>query len=543
MTDLAPFSGFRQILFWPLEIILAEDSKFDLDLIAQQIKDASPGVWQDLDCYDRRTTDDPSLRYAEYVYFHPFVQRFLYSGPSEKECEKGMRIFSRNDIRRVRVLLRTGWDTPPCEEVLDVDRVHLYLFQPHVAFLVVEVSAKREISRKSVLMLQDQLRRIYSPYFDEVPHSDGVSIFGGHCPAEVEWQDEHGIKKGDTSSYGDRDGALRSTEAVNKRRPPVSAHWRYLIHPLGDESSTRPLNFEHLEDDRMPAMNFLAHQEPFSLTRGDLMRLCFMDEVGASESLPYSKHIFGDFEEKYLYRRFWEPESDPDTWLTTLYMNCGFAFSMLVKAGFWSNKLLNDFRHHYFQMGLLAHFHRAALLRFSRRMSEVMLEDQHEEMYKKLRSIRLELAEFVNSQWFHEVSNQMQGRELFAWWSGHLGNEKLMADILAEASSVDEVLSSHRDDQQTDYQNDLNENVDRLTVVILWFTALALAVAVAETEFMKEWFASCSDNFLVTQAIRGGALVGLSALLVGSGYTLLWCMKKRAKRKAAARKGGRAAKS
>lgn len=82
-------------------------------------------------------------------------------------------------------------------------------------------------------------------------------------------------------------------------------------------------------------------------------------------------------------------------------MGCGYGFVALVKAnGFITSNLLDHFRHHYFQMGLIIHFHRAALLRFSRRFSEVTLgaANMDEASYRSLRSVRLEFADFISNQ-------------------------------------------------------------------------------------------------------------------------------------------------
>jgi len=94
---------FREILFWPLEIV---DSGQCLD--SEQLEQALVQ-----DAWKRKYSlllrgDDPcsgltGQHYAEWVYFHPFAQRFLY--PPAEEKRPPLRLFSRADIKKVRVWL------------------------------------------------------------------------------------------------------------------------------------------------------------------------------------------------------------------------------------------------------------------------------------------------------------------------------------------------------------------------------------------------------------------------------------------------------
>ncbi len=147
MSKVAYFERYHQILFWPLETPKRPDN---------QANEVLPG-WVPLDPLERRTNEDPQTPYQEFVFFHPFAQQFLYPAKDGK-----FTLHRRTDVKRVRVEFYQG-----LPEVLDVDRVHLYRFQPHqVAILVVEVSAKRRISREAVLLLEDRFRRIYPPYWE-----------------------------------------------------------------------------------------------------------------------------------------------------------------------------------------------------------------------------------------------------------------------------------------------------------------------------------------------------------------------------------------
>ena len=450
--DTNSFQRYQQILFWPLEILAspapaagAKDvacTALPLHEHAKQI----PKPWERLsDKLTRGTADDPQTPYQEFVYFHPFAQKFLYEDDS-------FCLFHRQDIGRVSVKLDA---CAPAEETLDVLRVHLYLFHTQVAILVVEVAAAREISRESVLLLEDRFRRIYPPYWFE----DNSVIGGGHCPGQVEWLDRHGapIPGAPKSDYGNRDTLLGHTQSL--RTPPICSHWKWLIEGIGHPS--------HLEDDRAPSMVFLQHPDPLALSESDLVRHCFFDGPGAVNAYPYSPVFLNNFKENYCYLRYWNDDGSPGNWMNTLYMCSGYSFTALV--GPYSSFLLEHFRNHYFQLGLLAHFHRATLLRFSRRFNAVSHVGS-EQSWKDLRIVHAEFATFLSASWFHEVSNQEQGRELFDFWSRHLRSKELLENIMTEAKAVNDILASHS-------QLRLAERVDRLTILLFLAAFVTIIVA------------------------------------------------------------------
>ena len=76
------FEKFHEILFWPLE--LSAKSALTPDAIEEWIGENCKGKpWRVIDPYDRGTAPCAETRYAEFVYFHPFVRRFLYPGTAD----------------------------------------------------------------------------------------------------------------------------------------------------------------------------------------------------------------------------------------------------------------------------------------------------------------------------------------------------------------------------------------------------------------------------------------------------------------------------
>src|SRR4029434_9747808 len=97
--------------------------------------------------------------------------------------------------------------------------------------------------------------------------------------------------------------------------------------------------------------------------------------------------------------------------------------------------ILTKFRHQYFLLGLIAHFHRATLLVFRNRLVSAMslLSDYSAETVKRFkREIRLtheNFLRFTHRYWFHDVSNQGPASDLFDRWVAQLGTDRLFAEV------------------------------------------------------------------------------------------------------------------
>jgi hypothetical protein len=451
---------FREILFWPLEIPKlgrhADETvrcKFENDFLRS-------GHWhREPDLLHRGLTAEEGSAYAELVYFHPFVQRFLYGK------ESPLRLYRRDDIQRARVELK-GHDGTVLD--LAVARVHFYLFEYGAALLAVEVHAEN-LPLKQVEDLLDQFRRAYPPYWES---RDNLA---GHCPKQVEWL-SNGVTLA-TSDYAERQVFEKFVE--EHKLPPVARHWQTLLDPLKPCTSTptdEDFVFRQIEDERMPFMAYLSLDDPAILTRGDFVRLCFADGFDKSTRLPYASDFLKGFERDYAYDRFWDPEKhyaeeapadDPErnSWMTTRYLCCGYGFVMIGQDEpyFYAdacNGALSHFRRHYFQMGLIAHFHRAMLLMLSDDLSEAVAHsrDDRKRFHNEVNNILERLLGFTQRYWFREVTNQMQGQELFDRWSRHLDTRGLFDQVKQEAQDAKNFLDMREQQSQT-------ETTVRLTVV------------------------------------------------------------------------------
>jgi hypothetical protein len=505
--------------------------------LSNEINRGSKQRWTPIDPLDRGTTDDPDLRYAEFVYFHPFARELLY--PRETDGNAALAILARRDVRGVEVTLQGG--SAPL--LFDVERIHLYLFRSQTAMLVVEVASTIPVGLHDALQFADQFRRAYAPY-----HWQGQ---GGHCPVRVRWLTTAGAGQplGPESDYCSPETMRAPVIDSPRRKAPIAAHWGWLLEPLttpGAEGRDA-IALEQLEDDRIPTMTWYGIDDPFGVTRGDFVRMCFCDEAGDSADLPYGHGFLADFERRFCYDRYWNPPTQSNLgslseyvrrkngeWRSTRYLCSGYNLSVVSKPAGYGEEILKHFRHHYFQIGLLAHFHRASLLKYSRRLNEAAAKARQEvdgDRWEELKAVRREFAEFINESWFREVSNQEQGKELFRLWSERLGNQDLFAQLRDEAMAADRILNAQEEERRQKQIHALQNSTDRLTRAIFWLAGLTLVIAFLDTELIRtfaehggKWFwqRRWDDDFGVWWP-----LVLLTGLGVGAGFLILrWRMKK-----------------
>jgi hypothetical protein len=421
----------NEILMWPLKLRGGKDFNYAL----------APGApWERASMSPPVYSVAAHIRYAEFVYFHPFVQRFLYDDGKDA----AIKVFKRSDVKKAEVTLRAGEEGS--RVILDVNRIELYLFpNERIAIMAMEVMGS-DMPLGVVQDLQDQFRRAYPPFW----FNNGNA---GLCPAKVQWLGAEGSPVGPESNYDD---IRRHYDFARQgSAPPASSHWAWLLEPwrpyAGKENGDGGISFQQLEDERIPFMSHIAFDDPARLTEGDFIRLAFADARGLSNSLPYGTDFMRDFKKDYCYDRFWDPKTPGHGYMTSRMMCSGYACVFIGESGeenksFFSTLLLDHFRRHYFLMGLIAHFHRAALLSFSGDISETVKILGHKpspEFRKAIREILRRYLRFTNIFWFPEISNQMQPKEMFTMWSQKLGTEKLYHELLDEIKNVSEYLNAH----------------------------------------------------------------------------------------------------
>jgi hypothetical protein len=454
---------FRQIVLWPLQVVPDKETR-TLQRHWEALgatRGANP--WSEVvEEFECDPADFRERSYREFVTFLPFVQRFLYGSkagmdPARREGEPSLRIFRRRDIRRVAITYDDG-----SALTFDVGHVDLYFFlDADIALHAFELYID-DIPLDRAQDTMFRFGRAYPGFWDATGE-------GANCPRRVEWLDAQGAVRA-VSDYGER---RRYLEHVARHRTArLAAHWEYLLQPLlsADSEQPGPLRFRPLEYYRMPFLAYLAVDAPKALSRADFVRLALATQPGEHDVPPYSVQSLATFEKDYCEDRYWD-RSREGGMSDTRFLVSGRVLAMVGRHGdpFFCGPetgVLGQFRHQYFLLFLIAHFHRAAMLSMSDQLAVAMnrLEIGDTDSVKLFkRSIRQAMEiflRFTHRYWYHEVSNQDFARSVFEKLRKHLGTEVLYDEVRQEMMDMNGYLDSDALRRQAN-------TVLRLTVVTI----------------------------------------------------------------------------
>ncbi|MEQ1846169.1 MAG: hypothetical protein ABL983_11445, partial [Nitrospira sp.] len=316
-------------------------------------------------------TGDPSQfqerHYGEFITFLPSIQRFLYGEGTGRGTgvnqESPIRVFRRTDIARVRMTYPDPKSVPVIFEVAHID---LYFFYDiDIVILAMEIFAD-DLPLACVEDTMLRFARGYPTYWE----SEGQ---GGHCLKKAEWLARDGTVLA-SSDYEHKEKYLSCV--CQYRAPCIASHWEFLLEPLvlHHSGKTGLIRYRQIESHLLPLMAYLTIDNPAALTRGNFIRLGLAAAPDPSDSLPYSERHLCDFEDRYFYDRYWS-EQDPKRPGTrficsgrvlTQVSDCSDRFLAVRKTG------LEQFRHEYFVLFLIAHFHKAAMLMLSDRLVDAL---------------------------------------------------------------------------------------------------------------------------------------------------------------------------
>jgi putative flippase GtrA len=443
-------------------------------------------------------TDDPRYiswqndAYAEALYFHEFVQRFLFRRQRTDGRDAPFHLFRRTDVDAMEISFGSG--RSETTKTLAVERLNLYLFRTGAAILVTELRTPLADGESGWTLAEfqdfhDHVRRVYAPFFDSTAKNAR-----GPCSKVVKnvtWRGGGAVlcrKRRDgrceAGQWTLHDQASRQVEQVlagdddGRRLPPVFDHWRFLLDDAlvlaGDEGSRRVPRWHQVVDERMPSMATVSltpvrdgkpdwdeerTRSNYDAVRdSDLMRLCFADdrtwekerEKGPEGTAPAGEEDrFFPYDRAFLERDFWSEYAYTRYRSTgTLFLFSGYAFVAVGAGWFFDTLLVGHVRRHYFQMGLLAHFELASLLAFSSQISRAVgrldVGNDRATFQTEMASIEEQFLQFVHRFRFTGVSNQIQAQEMFAIWRKRLGLDDLFEDVQTEIHTANDFLSSRR---------------------------------------------------------------------------------------------------
>jgi hypothetical protein len=452
---------FRHTILWPLQL---ETDSLDKDNCPWEIleKGAATMHWRRVaDNFTFNAKTFQERHYKEFVTFLPYVQRFLYGESRSTRrtgdtspCPPAMHVFRRTDVTAMRIT--TEANSKPL--IIDVEHVELFFFQDiDVVLLKVEMYAEN-LPFPLVMDLLHRFGRAYPAGW----HADGQGL---HNLFQLE-------------ILGNNSQVLAVSDSKFKekyldfvclhRASGIASHWEFLLRPLlldhSDEEGK--LRYSQIEYHRMPMLAYLAMEDPRAISRDDFIHLGLISHLRPKDKLPIHDPSVLEFESRYCDDRYWcDTVEGPNTRVLcsghTMIM-IGEARSSHFTDG--EKGLLAQFRHQYFLLFLITHFHRAALLVFSDRLVDAInrLDNNNADSIRKFKQrIRILFGiflRFTHRYWFHEISERGQVQSLFRRNSSHLGNDDLYAEVNEHIKDMSQYLDS-------DSQRRQSNTVVRLTVV------------------------------------------------------------------------------
>lgn len=501
---------FRQILIWPLLLQFGAAKQFCMKTVSEKLtasnwrlvqESQDTNAWKigDDDWYKTKDENGNYVNkheydYSEIVYFHSFVRNFLYGGDSLAAEKRPMRVFHPNlkatessslsestnsklkDLKYLYVQLKGDRDF-----YLEVERIEAYLADTGVLVVTIEVfcnthhdgASEKPLKLSDALDLQNLLRMVF-------PRRWSSNGDPSETPLQMAWAKDTTIEGRQSfevleSSRQDFRDKKSFTRIVRKNAEiPVAAHLAYLLSPLIPyDPPIQPVDitYKQIEDQRIPSMSFIAVEEPRQITEWDFARIAFFDSHGESTVSCYSDDFMQDWKKPHAYDRFWQRKpsllqtnlSDPaklaehNDMVRTRWLCSGYGFSVIgsSKDSVFMGQIKSNFHHHYFRMGFIAHFHRASLLALREELSKSMNKNGAE-FHDAVISIQKNCTRFRTRYWYHEVSTQLQGQELFRWWSLQLGNQELFDKVTSDVEALASLV-------RTEIAEKESENIKSLT--------------------------------------------------------------------------------
>lgn len=494
---------FRQILLWPLQLTpIQEGAQTQKEW---EVMDAAGAgnPWRELS--SEFTGDQRKFQrrhYNEFVTFLPHVQRFLYgeglAGESSAwHSESPVRVFRRNDIAKAQVTFVR--DEAPVS--FDVGHVELYFFfDIDVVLLAFEIHAENLSFARAQHMIYG-LGRAYP--LDWEP--DGSA---SHCLDRVQWLGADGQVVA-ASDYEQHERYLAYVSRY--RAASIASHWEFLLKPLVPHYSgeTGLIRYRHIEYHRMPLMAYLAVDDPHALSRADFVRLGLANAPGPSRKLPYSRRHLLRFEQRHCYDRHWCDTAPEHNTRFVCYGRTLIVVGSAHDAAFVEREtgMLGQFRHQYFLLFLIAHFHRAALLMLSDRLVitlnklDIHNPDSVRQFKRAIRQIFEVFLRFTHRYWFHDVSDQAQARDLFRMCAENLDTENLYNEVREEIQD----MSSYLDGDSLRRQSN---SMIRLTVATIFGTILTVSTGFLGMNLISEAEASLATKifYFVIVSLPAGLL-------------------------------------
>ena len=456
---------FRQIVVWPLQLMpLRPGQQVQRHWEALRRSARRQSLAAKSSTSSRDPAEFQERHYKEFVTFLPYVQRFLYGSTAgqesvERRVRRACACSAATMSRSVRITFAPG--EAPTQ--FDVAHIDLYFFlDADIAILAFEMHAD-DIPLDRAQDTLFRFGRAYPAFWERDGH-------GGNCPHAVEWL----AADGEVLAASDFAARAKYLSFVARYRAPcIANHWEYLLRPLVLEypGQSGPLRYRQLEYYRMPFMSYLALDDPARAHARGLRAhrprhaagraghaAVFADRRSRTSSASIATTASGAAPASAS--RATRASSSPGHTFSIVGRHGDYFFSGAVTG------LLGQFRHQYFLLFLIAHFHKAALVSMSDELAVAMNRltvgdtESVKQFKRTIRQMMEVFLRFTHRYWFHEMSNQALARSVFGRLSRYLGTEELYEEVRNEVTDMNKYLDSDSARRQAN-------TILRLTVVTI----------------------------------------------------------------------------
>jgi len=467
---------YRQILLIPFAVETAAGSgnrlasgRDRIDALARLLagspwKEITADRWRHLPAGDG---DGLAESYAEFVYFEPYVQRYLFGTIDEKPEDAPIRLWRRTDLQALDVVLPGNLGSAPGRYRLRVDRMNLYLFDTGNVMLVVELAHDESLAcdiadgspdpstLARIMALTEHVRRVFPPAFvgEAAQGADRPALF---FPTSLHWATDataplHESPPVPAASFLDFVKECRAA-----RLHPA---WRDVLAGLpieGEPSSDDrpPVHLSLLGDDRAFSMTIMQVDDIGAVSEPDWVRIAMCDGPGVG--WPYSRAFLDGWERRQTYDRHFDAAAGSGT----RYLLSGYSFAMVgstpgpEETDLFRNVFVGHGRRHYFQLALIAYFQKAALVTLSERLSDAM--SARPRAPEVVEAIEQDILQFSTRYWFETLSAQVQAQELFDLLRENLRLRPLYDQIRREARQAGVSEAAREQRRLAHNQNRLN---------------------------------------------------------------------------------------
>jgi hypothetical protein len=443
---------FDLTFVWPLRL---RDSGSGKEVGRERVKRALlDGQWGQVKNLVTRNgrADEAGYAYAEMVYFHPFVQNFLYGNTDEQpEGLAGVHHFDLYQMSRLSgkklEIKEPGW-----EEEFIIHEVLFHSFEGDIALLTFRLTATRPVTWDSARNTIGLMRTAYFQHY--YPVQENVWRGGGG----IEGVHIEGLSDG-PGQRADPQSEMRN--ALDHLEPMLYRHWSDLLQSLENAKiKARPLG-----DHRIPIMAFLGLKDPTCLDEDEWFALSEADSAGFPCYAP-------TFRNKALaeaaYDRWWDRS---DRKLRHRYLAGPMTYFSVVEAPAdrptWFERIRTSWRRQHYQMFLLAHYQRAALLDLQDRIARAADKAPRDDaaFLGEIADVQRRMAVFSSNGSFLEISPQIQGQELYSLLRRRLSLDSLHKGVIDDKALLGNWVMA-REGQR---------NAKRWEVINLWVIPLGLA--------------------------------------------------------------------